>query len=79
MIGDIGGVNWLEGYVRITELLLVFIVSAYFLFVVRETTLVNMTSCIQEIVDVCSNILVDFLVMLVRVVDRVVHHHDVDR
>ena len=36
-----------------------------------ETTHVDMTSHISEIVDVRSDILVDFLVMLARVVDAV--------
>ena len=71
MICDIAGVEWLEGCVWITELLLVFLMPAYFLFMVRETAPVDVTSCILEVVDVCSDILVDFLVMLVRVVDAV--------
>ena len=53
----------------------------------RETTLVDMTSRVSEIVDVRSDILVDFLVVLARVVDvvplappgGVVHHHAVDQ
>ena len=45
--------------------------AAYFFFMVRETTLVDMTSHILEIVDVRSDVLVDFLVMLARVVDAV--------
>ena len=44
---------------------------------------IDVTPCIPEIVDVRSNILVDFLVVLARVVDVVpggaVHHHVVDR
>jgi len=51
--------------------LLVFLTVAYFFFMERETTLVDMTSCVSEIVDVRSNVLVDFLVVLVRVVDAV--------
>ena len=38
---------------------------------VREMAFVDMTLRIPEIVDVCSDILVDFLVMLARVVDTV--------
>ena len=45
--------------------------SAYFLFMARETVPIDMTSCIPEVVDVCSDILLNFLVMLVRVVDMV--------
>ena len=37
----------------------------------RETAPIDMTSCIPEVVDVCSDILIDFLVVLVRVVDMV--------
>ena len=44
---------------------------AYFLFMARETTPVDVASCIPEVVDVCSDILVDFLVVLARVVDAV--------
>ena len=71
MIGGIADVKWLEGYIRITELLLVFLKPVYFLFMVRGMMPVDMTSCIPEIVDVRSDILVDFLVVLVRVVDAV--------
>ena len=71
MICGIAGVEWLEGCVRVTELLLVFLTPAYFLFMAREMVPVDMTSCIPEIVDVCSDILVDFLVELARVVDTV--------
>ena len=86
-IYNIANVKWLEGCIRITELLLVFLTSAYFLHMPRETTPIDMTSRIPEIVDVRSDILVDLLVELVRVVDtvplappgRVVHHHNVDR
>ena len=65
-IYSIAGVKWLEGCIRITELLLVFLTPAYFLFMARETAPVDMTSCIPKIVDVRSDILVDFLVMLAR-------------
>ena len=44
---------------------------AYFLFMPRETTPIDVTSCIPEVVDVFSDILIDFLVVLVRVVDMV--------
>ena len=86
-IYSIAGIKWLEGCIRITELLLVFLTPAYFLFMVRETMPVDMTSRIPEVVDECSDILIDFLVVLAKVVDvvppsspgGVVHHHDVGR
>ena len=60
---------------------------AYFLFMARETSPVDMTSRVSKIVDVRSDILVDFLIMLARVVDvvplapprGVVYHHTIDR
>jgi len=70
-IESIVDVKWLEGYIWITELLLVFLTQAYFLFMPRETAPVDMTSCIPEVVDVCSDVLIDFLVVLARVVDAV--------
>ena len=70
-IYSITTIKWLEGCIRITELLLVFLMSAYFLFMVRETTPVDMSSRIPEVVDVCSDVLIDFLVVLVRVFDAV--------
>ena len=51
--------------------MLVFLTPAYFFFMARETVLVGMTSRVSEIVDVRSDVLVDFLVMLARVVDAV--------
>ena len=71
MIGDIGGVKWLEGCVRITKLLLILLTPVYFFFMVRETTPVDMRLRVPEIVDVRSDILFDLLVMLARVVDAV--------
>ena len=71
VIGGIVGVKWLEGCIRITELLLVFLTPAYFLFMLRETVPIDMTSCVPEVVDVCSDILINFLVVLARVVDMV--------
>ena len=87
VIGGIVGIKWLEGRIRVPKLLLVFLTPAHFLFMSRETALVDMTSHIPKIVDVRSDILVDFLVMLVRVVDMVppssprgvVRHHDAGR
>ena len=71
VIGGIVDVKWLEGSVRIAKFLLVFLTSAYFLFMPRETAPIDMASCIPKVVDVCSDILVDFLVVLARVVDAV--------
>ena len=51
--------------------MLVLLTSAYFFFMARETTPVDMTSHVSEIVYVRTDILVDFLVVLVRVVDVV--------
>ena len=53
----------------------------------RETTPVDMTSRVSEIVDVRSDILLDLLIVLMRVADvvplapprGVVHHHDAGR
>ena len=59
-----------EGSIWIAEFLLVFLTPVYF-FMARETAFFDMTSCILEIVDACSDVLVDFLVMLARVVDVV--------
>ena len=71
MIYSIVGIERLERHVWITELLLIFLMLAYFFFVAREMALIDITSRVSEIVDVCSDVLVDFLVRLVRVVDAV--------
>ena len=68
VISGIGGVKWLEGCVWITKLLLILLTLVYF-FMARETAPVNMMSCVLEIIDVHSDVLVDFLVVLARVVD----------
>ena len=52
---------------------------AYFFFMARETALVDMTSRISEIVDVRSDVLVDFLVVLARVVDAVAPSSPLER
>ena len=70
-IGSIAGVKWLEGCVRIAKFLLVFLTPAYFLLMPREMAPIDMTSHVPEIVDVRSDILFDFLVVLARVVDAV--------
>ena len=71
MIGGIVGIKRLEGCIRITEFLLVFLTLAYFLFMPRGTVPIDVTSCIPEVVDVFLDILIDFLVVLARVVDMV--------
>ena len=70
-IYSIAGVKWLEGYIQIIELLLIFLMPAYFLLKPRETTAIDVTSCIPKVVDACSDILIDFLVVLARLVDTV--------
>ena len=70
-IGSIADVKWLEGCIQITKFLLIFLTPAYFLLMSGETAPIDMTSCILEVVDVCSDILIDFLVVLARVVDMV--------
>ena len=71
VIYGVVGIEWLEGCVQITELLLVFLTSAYFLFMARETAPVDLTSHVLEVVEVRSDVLFDLLVMLMRVVDAV--------
>jgi len=58
--------------------LLVFLTAAYF-FMARETTLVDMTSCISKIVDVRLDVLVDFPVVLARVIDVVAPSSPMER
>ena len=71
MICSITSAKWLEGSIRITELSLVLLTLAYFFLMARETTPIDMTSRVLEIVYVRSDILFDFLVVLVRVVNAV--------
>ena len=71
MISGIVDVKRLEGYILITKFLLIFLTPAYFLFMLRETAPVDMMSCIPKVVDVCSDILIHFLVVLARVVDAI--------
>ena len=53
--------------------MLILLMAAYFFFMARKTALVDTLSRISEIVEVCSDVLVDFLVVLARVVDAVAH------
>ena len=66
MICGIADIEWLEGRVRITELLLVFLTTAYSSSA-TETALVDTSSHVSEIVEVRS----DVLVVLARVFDVV--------
>ena len=51
--------------------MLVLLTAVYFIFMARKMALVDTSSRISEIVEVCSDISVDFMVVLVRVVDTV--------
>ena len=51
--------------------MLVLLVAAYFFFMVAEAAFVDMSSCISEIVEVHSDVLVDLLVMLAKVFDAI--------
>ena len=51
-------------------LLLVLLVAAYF-FMATEAVFIDTLSCISEIVEVHSDVLVDLLVMLAKVLDAV--------
>ena len=64
VIYGVADIEWLEGRVWITELLLVFLMAAYFFFMAIETALVDTSSRISKIVEVHSDMLVDLLVML---------------
>ena len=44
--------------------MLILLMAAYFFFMATETLLVDMSSRVSEIVEVCSNVLFDFLVVL---------------
>ena len=67
MVCSIANVKWLEGFIWITEFLLVFLTPAYFLLMLRETAHIDMTSCIPEVAEVHSSILFDLLVVLAMV------------
>jgi len=51
--------------------LLILLAVAYFFFTATETAFVDMLSCILEIVEVHSNVLVDLLVVLAVMFDVV--------
>ena len=59
--------------------MLILLTVAYFFFMARKTTLVDTSSRILEIVKVCSDVPVDFLVVLARVVDAVAPGSPLDR
>ena len=55
---------------------------AYFFYMATEVALVNTSSCVSEIIEVHSDILVDLLVVLVKMLDAVglrgvAYHRDV--
>ena len=58
--------------------MLVFLTTVYF-FMARETVLLDMTSCVSKIVDVRTDVLLDFLVVLARVVDAVTPSSPLER
>ena len=51
--------------------MLILLVAAYFFFMATEATFVDTSSCISEIVEVHSDVLVDLLVVLVVMFDAV--------
>ena len=51
--------------------MLILLMASYFFFMATKTALVDTTSRVLEIVEVGSDILVDFLVMLARVFEAV--------
>ena len=51
--------------------MLVLLAAAYFFFIVAEAASVDTSSCISEIVEVHSDVLVDVLVMLAMMFDVV--------
>ena len=51
--------------------MLIFLTAVYFFFMARKTTLVDTSSRVSEIVEVCSDIFFNFLVVLARVFDMV--------
>ena len=52
--------------------MIVLLAVAYFFFMVTEAAFVDTSSCISEIVEVHSDVLVDLLVMLAKVLDAIV-------
>ena len=71
MICSIDGIERLESGVRVTILLLVLLAVAYFFFMATEAALVDTSSCVSEIIEVHSNVLVNLLVVLAKVFDAV--------
>ena len=45
--------------------------AAYFFFMVTEAALVDTSSCVSEIIEVHSDVLIDLLVFLAKVFDAV--------
>jgi hypothetical protein len=75
-VDGVASIEWLEGRIRVAKFSLILLTPVYFLFMLGEMAPINMASCISEVVDVCSDILFNFLVscgidVLRRVVDNV--------
>ena len=51
--------------------MLILLAVAYFFFMTTEMTLVDTLSCVLEIVEVHSDVLVDLLIVLAKVFDAV--------
>ena len=51
--------------------MLVLLMAAYFFFMATEAVLVDTSSCVSEIIEVHSDVLVDLLVVLAKVFDVV--------
>ena len=51
--------------------MLVLLAAMYFFFMATKVVLVDTSSCVLEIIEVHSDVLVDLLVMLVKVFDVV--------
>ena len=59
--------------------MLVFLTAAYFFFMARKTALVDTSSRVSKIVEVPSDVLVDFLAGLAGVVDAVAPRSPLER
>ena len=49
--------------------MLVLLMAVHFFFMVTEATFIDMSSCVLEIIEMHSDVLVDLLVMLAKVFD----------
>jgi len=71
ILSSIAGVERLESRVQVIVLLLVLLAAAYFFFMATKAMFIDTSSRISEIVEVCSDVLFNFLVVLVRVFEVV--------